>query len=298
MKCQLLIISLFCVVTISSCKKEQVTQYAPIEQYPVDSILNSIDSKRAMIITAHDDDMALSSGTVSKLNKEGWEIVSVCFKSNKPDRNSVHIQAAKHVIDSVIFIEFTENEYRNDLDDGRKGWSPIPGSEFNKVFNYQKVEKSLLKIVNRFDPTVVFTLDHEYGGYGHPDHIFMSKLVLDLAKEKKIKSDYIYQSVMTPHMEKSIIEERHSRRMESWGYAADGWKNTRELYEVDGMPDPTVQVYITSEAKNKMKYLRSYNERERKTMGFFIPAFEEYEAEEYFKIFDREFFRIIKIENL
>jgi hypothetical protein len=44
-----------------------------------------------------------------------------------------------------------------------------------------------------------------------------------------------------------------------------------------------------------MEYLKSYNERERKTIGFYIPAFEEYSALEYFKVFDREFFNVIKI---
>lgn len=61
------------------------------------------------------------------------------------------------------------------------------------------------------------------------------------------------------------------------------------------MPEPTVQINITSEAQAKMNYLKSYNKRERKTMGFFIPAFEFYSAEEYFNIFDREFYRVIKL---
>ena len=85
--------------------------------------------------------------------------------------------------------------------------------------------------------------------------------------------------------------------MKKWGYAGDGWEHAKNTYTVSGMPEPDVQINILSEAEIKMNYLMSYEERERKTMGFYIPAFFEYEAEEYFKIFDREFFRIIKINN-
>lgn len=293
MKIQHLFICIICCIPIYSCK-ESVTEYAAIEIYPDDTILNSVVNKTAMIVTAHDDDMLLTAGTASKLNREGWQIFSVCFKSENPKRNAAHIKAAEHVLDSVIFIPLIGN-YRNDLEDGVLSYSAIPRSEFSKVFNYKKVEKPLLEVINRINPTVIFTLDNEIGGYGHPGHVFISQLVLDFAQEKKIKPKYIYQSVMTPHMVTSIIEERHSRRMKSWGYSGDGWETAKKVYKVDGMPLPTTQIYISSEAENKMKYLRSYNERERKTMGFFLPAFEEYEADEYFQIFDREFFRVIKI---
>ncbi|MGK7390817.1 MAG: PIG-L family deacetylase [Candidatus Cyclobacteriaceae bacterium M2_1C_046] len=295
MKIRSLIICIICCVTIFSCNKESVTEYAAIEQYPDDTILNSVVNKTAMIVTAHDDDMLLTAGTASKLNKEGWQIISVCFRNEKPERNTVHMKAAEHVLDSVIFIEVIGKAYRNDISEGVLPHTAIPRSEFSKVFNYKNVEKPLLAIINHIYPTVIFTLDNEIGGYGHPGHVFISQLVLDLAMEKKINPQYIYQSVMTPHMAATIIEERHNRRMKSWGYAGDGWETARKVYQVDGMPLPNTQIFISSEAENKMKYLRSYNERERKTMGFFLPAFEEYEADEYFQIFDREFFRVIKI---
>jgi hypothetical protein len=92
----------------------------------------------------------------------------------------------------------------------------------------------------------------------------------------------------------NTINKRLSTLLISWGYKGDGWEYAKEIYNVDGMPNPNVQINISSEAKLKMDYLNSYNKRERKTIGFYAPAFKEYKAEEYFNIFDREFFRIIK----
>jgi LmbE family N-acetylglucosaminyl deacetylase len=165
--------------------------------------------------------------------------------------------------------------------------------KFEETFNQKVVEDELIKRVNNFKPSVIFTLDNEIGGYGHPEHVFISQLVLDLAQSQKISIDYIYQSVYTPHMTTSIME-RHSKRMLEWGFAGDGWENAKETYKVAGMPLPTTQINISTEADSKMDYLKSYNEREQKTIGFYIPAFFEYSAEEYFNIFDREFFHVIK----
>ena len=41
----------------------------------------------------------------------------------------------------------------------------------------------------------------------------------------------------------------------------------------------------------------SYEKRERKTVGFFFPALEEYSAEEYLAIIDSKFFRVIDLNK-
>ncbi|WP_323435098.1 hypothetical protein [Lentimicrobium sp.] len=49
------------------------------------------------------------------------------------------------------------------------------------------------------------------------------------------------------------------------------------------------------EPASEKDYLRSYNKREREILDFFIPFFEAYPAKEYFSVFDREFFRLVKV---
>jgi LmbE family N-acetylglucosaminyl deacetylase len=280
---------------LSSCKvREDVTPYAAIETYPDDSILITLENKRALIVTAHDDDMCGISGTMSKLNRADWEIKHIVLSGFDAKREQAHINAGKFVLDTILFMDLL-HKCRNDLDTVDKTHRAIPRSQFKKVFNTSIVEPDLIRLINDFGPSVVFSMDNEIGGYGNPEHVFISQLVLDLAKAGKIAPKYIYQGVYTDHMEQSIVGERHSARMKKWGYAGDGWEHAKRTYKVSGAPEPDVQINILSEAENKMNYLMSYEERERKTMGFYIPAFFEYSAEEYFKIFDREFFRVIKI---
>lgn len=282
-------------IVIISCKgKEDVKQYAPVENYPNDSLLQTIENKRAMIVIAHDDDMCAMAGTISMLNNSGWEIAVVSF-SKTPERNAAQIKACRNILDTVMFAELTTGQIRNDNEEVRKGYYAFPKDSFDLVFNKSVIEDEFLKHINQFNPSVIFTLDNEMGGYGHPEHVLISQMVVDLSDQKRISPAYIYQSVYTNHMENSIMQ-RHSKRMKSWGFPGDEWDNAKRIYGVDGMPEPTVQINITSEAQPKMDYLRSYNERERKTLGFFIPEFEKYNAVEYFTIFDREFYRVIEIK--
>lgn len=277
-----------------SCKgKEDVSKYAPVEIYPDDTLLQNIGDKRAMIVVAHDDDMCAMSGTISLLNKQGWNIAVVSF-TKTPERNAAQVNACRYILDTVMFVGLSQDQIRRDEEANRKSYFAFPKDSFNIVFNKPLIVDEYLKLINSFHPSVIFTLDNEMGGYGHPEHVLISQMVIDLAREQRISPQYIYQSVYTRHMENTIMQ-RHSERMKSWGFPGDEWERAKKVYGVDGMPEPSVQINISSEAKNKMDYLRSYNERERKTIGFFIPAFEDYSAGEYFTLFDREFFRVIKI---
>jgi LmbE family N-acetylglucosaminyl deacetylase len=277
--------------------REDITQFAPTSQevYPTDTILQSFNIKKAMIIIAHDDDIAAMSGTISKLNKDGWKIEVLSFHMNS-ERDKAQIEACRTILDSVRFFDFNYSQWRLDLNERKQEelYLPVEKEKFAVTFNQKIVEDEIVKQVKDFNPSVVFTLDNEIGAYGHPEHVFISQLVLDLAQSKQIPITYIYQSVYTPHMTESIMM-RHSKRMIKWGFKGDGWEIAKKTYKVNGMPKPTTQINITSEANEKMEYLKSYNERERKTIDFYIPAFEQYAAVEYFTIFDREFFNMIKI---
>jgi len=290
------IVFIVTLMTFVSCGiKENIRQYAAIEYYANDTHLDSINRKKALIVIAHDDDMCAMSGTISKLNKSGWEIGVVSF-SQTPERNTAQIKACKNILDTVIFIQLSKDQIRNDNENERPRYYSFPRSNFDIVFNKKIIEDAYLKIVKIFNPSVIFTLDNEIGGYGHPEHVLVSQMILDWTEQKIIHPNYIYQSVYTPHMMENIMR-RHSEKMKSWGYPGDEWENAKKNYDLIELPKPNVQINISSEAYQKMEYLRSYNERERKTIGFYIPNFEDYSAEDYFSVFDREFFRVYAFQQ-
>ena len=282
------------ILLLQACVREDASKYAPVESYPEDKNLASLREKRAMVVIAHDDDMCAMSGTMSKLNREGWEIAIISMTAGAT-RDAAQRKACKNLADTVMFVDISKKDLRHDHGKEKPAYYAFPKDSFDVVFDVDLVAQLYARQINEFKPSVIFTLDNKMGGYGHPEHVLISQLVLDLAKDSIISPSYVYQSVFTDHMEKTIMA-RHSEKMKSWGFPGNEWDEAKKVYGVpDAMPEPSVQINIESEAEQKMNYLTSYAERERKVIGFFIPAFEEYSAEEYFEIFDREFFHVIEV---
>jgi LmbE family N-acetylglucosaminyl deacetylase len=274
-----------------SPSRDDLKKFAATESFPADTYLDSVKEKRALIVVAHDDDDCTMSGTISKLHSEGWKILNLSFTSHKAEAG-IPSHPSTVICDGHEEI-LSDEIYRNDTDSTDKKYMPFPKADFDKVFLKDKITKALVKRINEFQPTVIFTLDNEIGGYGHPDHVFLSNLLLDLAKADSIHPKKIYQSVFTRHMEHEIIDVWLDKRLKKWGFNENMYSIGKKVYGVEGMPVPTVEINIKSQAQNKMKYLRTYDESVRHDFRKFIPYYEDYDAEVYFGIFDREFFRVI-----
>lgn len=272
---------------------EDLNKFVATETFPTDSFLDTVSNKRALIIVAHDDDDCAMSGTIAKLTANGWTILQLSLQNHilpESGKNPANIICKGN----ELLLE--DSYYRIGLDTMKNPYLPIPYAEIKEQFLTDKVENAIRQKVNEFNPSVIFTLDNIKGGYGHPEHIFISQLVKDMFEEEKIEIDKIYQSVYTDHMEKEIVDKWLATRMKKWGYpnASD---IANAMYEINGMPEATVQINITEVAETKMKYLRAYEENVRKNLRKFIPYYEEFDAETYFGIFNNEFFRVIEKPN-
>jgi LmbE family N-acetylglucosaminyl deacetylase len=275
-------------VTIEDLKK-----FAPTETYPDAVFLDTVNNKRALIIVAHDDDDCAMSGTIAKLTSQGWSIMQLSLQSHilsKTGKNPAGIICQGNE------LILKDGQYRLGTDTIKYPYLPIPYQKIKEQFLTEKVAKEITKRVNDFKPSLIFTLDNIKGGYGHPDHIFISQLVKDLFENGKIESQKIYQSVYTDHMEEEIVDKWLEQRLKKWGYPSTS-KIADGMYGIKGMPAPTVQVNIAEVAETKMNYLKAYDEDVRKNIRKFIPYYEEFDAKIYFGIFNREFFRVIEKSN-
>lgn len=288
----LLLLTLF--LSVQACKVkpgiEDIQKFSATEVYPNDTFLSKTQNKRALVIVAHDDDDCAMSGTIAKLSAEGWEVMQLSLQSHvdkSTGRNPAHLICKGN--EPIL----SDGYYRKGLDTMKAPYLPIPYEEIQKQFLRDKVAQSIITKVNVFKPSVIFTLDNIKGGYGHPEHIFISQLVLELFQEKKLSVEKVYQSVYTNHMESEIVDKWLKEQMDKWGYPHSS-TIANELYKIDGMPEPTVQVNILNVAETKMSYLKAYDESVRKNLRKFIPYYEEFPAETYFKVFDREFFRVME----
>ena len=269
-------------ISLFSCSQKPsldvLKKMAATEKYPEDQFLDTVSNKKALVVVAHDDDDCAMSGTIEKLKAAGWTVQHICFVTHLDVAGTEKIP--------------TDGIYRAGLDTMKNPYMPIPASEFEKQFPRTKIADALLEKVNAFQPAAIFTLDNELGGYGHPEHIFISKLVYDLFQAGQLNTQRIYQSVYTDHMEKEIVDNWLDARLKKWGYP-NATRIAREMYHIGGMPEPTAEVNIRPYASQKMSYLRNYPEDVRKNLRKFVPYFEEFDAETYFSVFDKEYFRVV-----
>jgi len=281
------------IATIAACTSKQTVEelkkFAATEIYPEDTYLDTVANKRALIIVAHDDDDCIMSGTIAKLTANDWTIRQLSFDAHNilgEDRNPAHIicEGYEQILEDGI--------YRPGVDTVKYPWRALPYMEIKDRYLHEKVSAALIAKVNEFNPSVLFTLDNIKGWYGNPDHVFISQLVLDLFKEGIINAEIIYQVVITRHMEKER-DKWLIPKLEKWGYPQTG-PTADEIYGIEGIPEPDVQINISEQAETKMRYLRTYPESVRKNFRKGIPYYEEFDAKLYFSIFDREFFRIIE----
>ncbi|HKK38177.1 MAG TPA: PIG-L family deacetylase [Cryomorphaceae bacterium] len=284
----------FLLLSFAACTEkptvEELKLFAATETYPVDTYLDTVSNKKALIIVAHDDDDCAMSGTIAGLTEKGWSIKQLSLQSHI---NPATEKNAAHLICEGNELILEDGFYRHGLDTMNNAYVPIPYEEIKKQFLTDKVADALIKKINAFGPSVIFTLDNEKGGYGHPEHIFISQLVLDLYNEDRIDAQRIYQSVYTDHMEEEIVDKWLKSKMEKWGYPHAS-TIANEMYGINGMPEPDVQIDITPYAATKMEYLLEYPEKAKSNLRKFIPYYDEFDAETYFSIFDREFFRVIE----
>mgnify|MGYP005818867727 CR=1 FL=1 len=287
-------ILIFFVSTFFSCDEqislEDLKSFAATEIYPDDLFLDTVSNKKALIIVAHDDDDCAMSGTIAKLTEDGWVIKQLSFKQHIITDQGVN---PAHIICQGNEPIIGDELYRIGLDTMKIPWVPIPYEEIDDQFLSEKVAHALVDKVNKFNPSVIFTLDDVKGGYGHPEHIFISKLVLKLFENRELNNERIYQSVYTDNMEREIVDTWLKAKMEKSGYPHAS-TIANELYSIDGMPEPTVQINIEDQAVTKMVYLRAYPENVKKNLRKFIPYYEEFDAQTYFSVFNKEFFRVLQ----
>lgn len=274
-----------------------LSRQAPKETYPEDSYLSGVQEKNGLIVVAHDDDMAGSAGLMTRLCREGWQIREMCFYQLgglyfKKDsaRNPLRKQALQQVaaIQGLQGVDPVDFNLRRDMET-EKSYMPMPYEEFPKVYKQDSLLGYISAYIEKHRPTVIFTLDDKMGGYGHPDHTLVSQLITRYCREHKNDSNFsvkkVYQAVFPPSLAENVLA-----KMPVYNAA-------REVYNVNGMPLPDVQVSFGEFAREKKACMKAYT-TEQNSFRQIWPWYNWYPYWVYFRIFDREFYHIVNVADL
>ena len=257
------------------------------DPYPLDRFLLSQTNKKALIIVAHDDDAIGMSGTIAFLCKNDWEIRELCFYQgwkNKDSTRKVDLKSVANLL-GMAGVEYHDIELRRNRENIKKPWLPIPYADFEKSYNKDTAYYYIDKFIKTYNPSVIFTLDNIMGGYGHPDHVFISKLIIDYCKQHindtSIHVAAIYQAVFDPAMNERILKD------------LEAYKLAKKIYNVKSSPKPDVYVSLEGYETIKKKAMLSYT-TEQNSLTKIWPFYNYYPGSIYFKIFDKEYYRVLK----
>lgn len=270
---------------------------APGESYPADDYLLQEHNKRALIIMAHDDDAVGSAGTMSMLCENGWSIREMCFFQqgglyarkdsikNPQRRIALHTVAGIQGLAGVDPVDFN---FRNDMNT-EAAYMPMPYSMFAQNYKTDSLTHIIDRYIRQYQPAVLFTLDDKIGGYGNPDHVMMSRLVLDYCRQHKNDSGFtvkkIYQAVFPPSLAENVLGKMPV------------YNEAKKVYQCAGMPLPTVAINISSYARQKKAAMQAYT-TEQNSIKKIWPYYNWYPSWIYFRIFDRDFFRVLDVSTL
>lgn len=262
------------------------------QEYPEDTYLSTEQNKRALFFTAHDDDACISAGTMAKLAAEGWEVRQVAFPhlnyfyKGYDTHENPHADAIAKAIGIKEMVYYT-CKWRTDFDTVERPWFPFPVEDFSKVFVSDSLLYFIGKAIKEYQPSVVFTSEDALGLYGHPEHLYISRLVTDYCTQWAANDSFpvkkIYYEVSPPAMVKAVLE------------GADMYEAAKKYYNAQGTPLPTTEIVISDFSKNKMDYLRAYDEHSQKNMKKFIRYYHLYPHWFYFGIIDKEYFKVVDL---
>ena len=266
--------------------------------YPADTYLANCHKKEAIIIVAHDDDAVSCAGTIARLTAAGWNVREFCFygysmSEGDTARQKIRKESTKKVRD----IEGLKAFNWFDLDLRKKpALKPplsIPYAAFDSVYRFDTVEAIIASLLYKYRPTVIFTLDDSIGGYGHSDHVFISKAIMNVCRKERNNPGFtvekIYQPVFPRDMADNILI-KHRVTQNSF------YETAEKTYPCNGMPIPDVQIHIADQGSIKKDIMNSYP-TEKHNFTKFWQGYNWYPAWFYFGIFDREFFRVVDVKK-
>lgn len=267
-----------------------LTRMQAKEIYLEENYLDTEKNKIALVIVAHDDDAISCAGTLSMMCDKGWKIRETCFytKRGGNERDSIRKQSLQQAanIEGLSGIDTHEFIYRNDLETNKEPWLAMPLNLFEKKYSLDTLYKIISAYIEKYNPSVILTLDDSIGGYGHPDHVMISKLVLKYCQNHRDSNNFsvkrIYQPVFAPSLAENILGK--------------GYQFAKKTYSCNGMPLPTVQVNISKWGEKKKKAMTSFT-TEQNSLKKIWPYYNWYPSFIYFKIFNREFFRVIRTDK-
>jgi len=276
---QLLAITIISV--LFSCKsKIDYQEFKNSQDYNLPLFDDTIKNKTALLIFAHPDDEIACAGTIDQLNKNGWTINLLTLAQGEPEQKSTRISEWKNSvgilqIDNYEILDLPSNSWDNVLKNDIHFWYDQADSIENIVYT----------AIQKYNPTLVFTYDTAFGGYGNPEHR-MSAIAVNNVFQKH-KTDSLFP------VEK-IFQITLPEKLELLMYASsEPYENVIKHLGNRTLPEPTLAFDIANNWTVKRKASAAYISQAGTLKKFYLLP-EPADTTIHYKTFDREYYYEVK----
>lgn len=251
--------------------------------------------KKALAIFAHPDDEITIIGTMRMLKSQGVE-TSICYMTRGEaglNGSIIDVSKIKELADTSLnklkkrlgqrrtkevdkIASILELNHHEMFDFPDSGTSNIPLDSLKKVVR---------SLIQKYQPSVLFTLDDKVGLYGHPDHRNVSKAVLEVFQEDKGKPDFSPKKLYQVTLPKDMIAFALK--------IAEGFRKNYPKDPEKGLPQADLCVNIVHYGRYKRDCMLAHVSQ-RPTFDDMQPGFATLPPCLYFRVFDREYFHLIQ----
>jgi N-acetylglucosamine malate deacetylase 2 len=251
--------------------------------------------KKALAIFAHPDDEITIIGTMRMLKSQGVE-TGICYMTRGEaglNGSIIDVSKIKELADTSL------NKLKKALGQRRTkevdNIASILELNHHEMFDFpdsgtsdvsmDSLKKVVRSLIQKYRPSVLFTLDDKVGLYGHPDHRNVSKAVLEVFEEDKGKANFSPKKLYQVTLPKDMIT--FALKM------AEGFRKNYPKDPAKGLPQADVCVNITPFGHYKRDCMLAHVSQ-RPTFDDMQPGFATLPPWLYFRVFDREYFHVIE----
>lgn len=251
--------------------------------------------KKALAIFAHPDDEITIIGTMRMLKSQGVE-TGICYMTRGEgglNGSIIDVSKIKELADTSLnklkkqlgqrrtkevdkIASILELNHHKMFDFPDSGTSNIPMDSLKKVVR---------SLIQQYQPSILFTLDDKVGLYGHPDHRNISKAVLEVFQEDKEKPNFSPKRLYQVTLPKDMIAFALK--------IAEGFRKNYPKDPQKGLPQADLCVNISAYGRYKRDCMLAHVSQ-RPTFDDMQPGFATLPPWIYFRVFDREYFHVIK----
>jgi LmbE family N-acetylglucosaminyl deacetylase len=247
--------------------------------------------RNALVILAHDDDACAVTGLIDKLTSEGWKLDFATFYLDENDgyrpreipvrKKELETFSTRFGISALYMPTFKMR--KGNLDTIPELYMPVAYSEMPHAFEVDSLEAIISNYIEKSRPSIIVSLDDQMGGYGHPEHVLVSRIITKICTEKSNDAGFpvkhYYQSVFSDHQEKPLAQ-------------FPVYNKAKEVYGINGMPSPTAQLSLENRTEAKHFGLSVWKSQQRNIRKFF-PYFQFYPHWIYFRVVNKEYYRVL-----